>query len=290
MANGIASADLVIALGKEGLMGSFGAGGLSPERVEAGIRMVKEALPEGPYAFNLLNSPNEPSLEERAVDLYLKYDIHLIEASAYLAMTVPLVHYRVAGLSRDPKGEIVIGNHIIGKLSRLEMAQRFLEPPPDDILATLLDQKKISPEQAEIAGQVPMADDITVEADSGGHTDNRPLVGVLPAIIALLDEIQEKHRYKTPVRIGAAGGIGTPSAALAAFVMGAAYVATGSVNQSCVEAGTSEKTRALLAQMEMTDVAMAPSSDMFEMGVKVQVLKRGTMFPMRARIAFHAPR
>ena len=27
---------------------------------------------------------------------------------------------------------------------------------------------------------------------------------------------------------------------------------------------------------------MAPAGDMFEMGVKVQVLKRGTMFPMRA--------
>ncbi len=33
----------------------------------------------------------------------------------------------------------------------------------------------------------------------------------------------------------------------------------------------------------MTDVTMAPASDMFEMGVKVQVLKRGTMFAMRAQ-------
>jgi PfaD family protein len=33
----------------------------------------------------------------------------------------------------------------------------------------------------------------------------------------------------------------------------------------------------------MADVAMAPAADMFEMGVKVQVLKRGTMFPMRAQ-------
>jgi PfaD family protein len=33
----------------------------------------------------------------------------------------------------------------------------------------------------------------------------------------------------------------------------------------------------------MTDVIMAPASDMFEMGVKVQVLKRGTMFAMRAQ-------
>src|SRR5262249_61679856 len=30
------------------------------------------------------------------------------------------------------------------------------------------------------------------------------------------------------------------------------------------------------------DVPMAPAADMFEMGVKVQVLKRGTMFAMRA--------
>jgi PfaD family protein len=33
----------------------------------------------------------------------------------------------------------------------------------------------------------------------------------------------------------------------------------------------------------MTDVTMAPSADMFEMGVKVQVLKMGTLYPMRAQ-------
>jgi trans-AT polyketide synthase, acyltransferase and oxidoreductase domains len=39
--------------------------------------------------------------------------------------------------------------------------------------------------------------------------------------------------------IGLAGGMGTPFAVAAAFVMGADYVLTGSVNQACVEAGTS---------------------------------------------------
>ena len=64
--------------------------------------------------------------------------------------------------------------------------------------------------------------------------------------------------------------------------MGAAYVLTGSVNQACVEAGTSEAVRRLLAEARQADVAMAPAADMFEMGVKVQVLKRGTMFAQRA--------
>ncbi|HTX89625.1 MAG TPA: PfaD family polyunsaturated fatty acid/polyketide biosynthesis protein [Anaerolineales bacterium] len=283
MASGIASEDLVIAMGKAGFLSSFGAGGLSPARVEAAIQKIKAALPDGPYAFNLLNSPNEPATEQKAVDLYLKYQIRAVEASAYLAMTAPLVQYRVAGLSQGPDGQVVIGNRVIGKLSRLEMAQKFLEPAPADLLKTLLDEKKITPQQAELAGRVPMADDITVEADSGGHTDNRPLVGMLPAFLALRNQLQEKYHFAQPVRVGAAGGIGTPDAALAAFMLGAAYVATGSINQACVESGASEHTRNLLAQADMPDVAMAPAGDMFEMGVRVQVLKRGTMFAMRAQ-------
>jgi PfaD family protein len=84
------------------------------------------------------------------------------------------------------------------------------------------------------------------------------------------------------VRVGAAGGIATPASAAAAFAMGAAYVMTGSVNQACRESGTSDSVRLILAQAGQADVAMAPAADMFEMGVKVQVLKRGTMFAMRA--------
>jgi PfaD family protein len=147
----------------------------------------------------------------------------------------------------------------------------------------LVNEGKITPRQAELAEQVPMADDLTVEADSGGHTDNRPLAGLLPSLIALRDETQEKNTFPTQVRIGAAGGIGTPAAALGAFAMGAEYIVTGSINQSCLEAGTSPRVKEALAQAAATDVMMSPSADMFEMGVKVQVLKRGTMFPMRAQ-------
>ena len=48
---------------------------------------------------------------------------------------------------------------------------------------TVIEDKKITAEQAELARTVPMADDITVEADSGGHTDNRPLICMIPAFM-----------------------------------------------------------------------------------------------------------
>ncbi|KAF3886060.1 MULTISPECIES: PfaD family polyunsaturated fatty acid/polyketide biosynthesis protein [Nostocales] len=283
MAGGIASEEMVIALGKEKLLGSFGAGGLSPDRLKGAIHRIQEALPQGPYAFNLIHSPNEPTIERRAVDLYLKYGVTTIEASAFLDLTPNIVYYRAAGLGVNAANQIEIKNKVLAKISRREVASKFLQPAPLKILKELVQQGLITELQANLAAQLPIADDITVEADSGGHTDNRPLVCLLPSILALKNEIQDQYHYSTPIRVGVAGGIGTPESALAGFMMGAAYVVTGSINQSCVEAGTSEYTKKLLAQADMADVMMAPAADMFEMGVKLQVLKKGTMFALRAQ-------
>lgn len=283
MANAIASAEMVIALGKAGILSSFGAAGVIGPRLEAAIQGVQAALPGAPYAFNLIHSPSEEAMERRAVELFLQYGVRVIEASAFLDLTPYVVWYRAAGLSSDPQGGVQIGNRVIAKVSRREVAQKFMEPAPERLLRPLVEQGMITEAQAQLAARVPVADDITVEADSGGHTDNRPLVVILPSIISLRDELQAKHQFPTPVRVGAAGGIGTPSAALAAFMMGAAYIVTGSVNQACIEAGASAHTKKLLSQADMADVMMAPAADMFEMGVKVQLLKRGTMFPMRAQ-------
>ena len=283
MANGISSVELVCAMGKAGFMASFGSAGLSPAKVEEAILRVQTALPGGPYAFNLINSPAESGLERSLVGLYIKHQIRLIEASAYLRLTPDLVYYRAAGLSADEQGNPVIANRIIAKVSRQEVAQHFMNPAPADILQQLLSEGKISALQADLAARIPVADDITVEADSGGHTDNRPLVCLMPGMLALRDQVQRERKYPQRVRIGAAGGISTPGAALAAFMMGAAYIVTGSINQACIESGASTHTRSLLAQAGMADVIMAPAADMFEMGVRVQVLKRGTMFAMRAK-------
>ena len=283
MAHGIASEELVIALGKANILSSFGAGGLTPTRVEAAINCIQQALPYGPYVFNLLHSPSEPVIERRIVDLYLKYGVRTVEASAFLDLSPNIIYYRAAGLNLDAANKIEIRNKVIAKISRREVAAKFLQPAPRKILKQLVEQNLITELQAALAETVPMADDITVEADSGGHTDNRPLVCLLPSIIKLRDEIQEKYCYQQPVRVGVAGGIATHQSALAAFMAGAAYVVTGSINQSCTEAGTSQYTKQLLAQAEMVDVMMAPAADMFEMGVKLQVLKRGTLFPLRAQ-------
>ena len=64
-------------------------------------------------------------------------------------------------------------------------------------------------ERVRLVGSEPLfAEDITVESDSGGHTDNRPLGALLPTIARLRDEMQARHGFSRPIRVGAAGGVG----------------------------------------------------------------------------------
>jgi len=283
MANGIASEEIVEATSRAGGLGFFGAAGLDPGRVEKAIDRLQGSLGQEPFGFNFIHSPAEPDLEAAIADLYIRRGIRRAEAAAFLGLTLPLVKYRLAGIHRGPDGQVVTPNQVFAKVSRVEVAQKFLAPAPAAMLSSLVDQGFLTAEQAELAALVPVAEDITAEADSGGHTDNRPAVCLIPTMIALRDQLQQQYGYVRRPRVGAAGGMATPYSLCAAFAMGAGYVVTGSVNQACVESGSSEIVRGMLAQARQADVAMAPAADMFEMGVNVQVLKWGTMFPVRAK-------
>jgi PfaD family protein len=282
MAKGISSVAMVEALAQAGMLGFFGAAGLLIEEVEAAIDQLQKCLNGRSYGFNLIHSPNEAELENALVDLYLRRGVTLVEASAFLALTPALVRYRTHGISRDSEGQIITPNRIIGKISREEVAEKFFAPPQERFLRELVAAGQLTAEQAEWAAEIPMAQDVTVEADSGGHTDNRPALALLPTILAQKNACQKRYKYAQPLRVGLGGGIATPASAAAAFALGAAYLVTGTVNQACVESGTCDEVRQLLAETRQADVTMAPSGDMFEMGVKVQVIKRGTMFSMRA--------
>ena len=282
MAKGISSVEMVKALGHAGMLGFFGSAGLSLEQVEEAIDLLQAEGRSFPFGVNLIHSPNEPELEKALIDLYLRKQIRLVEASAFMALSLPIVKFRTSGIHRDASGQVIAPNRVIAKISREEVAARFMAPPPEKLLKLLVAAGDLSVEQAEMAKEIPMAQDISVEADSGGHTDNRPALALFPTIKAQANALQAEFSYHYPLRIGLGGGIATPASAVAALSMGAAYLVTGTVNQACVESGTCDTVRQMLAETRQADIIMAPSGDMFELGVKVQVVKRGTMFSIRA--------
>lgn len=287
MAGGIASVDLVVDMAQAGFLSFFGAGALSLPAIEQAIRQIQARLSGGEsYGVNLLHNYYDEKLEWATVELFMSLNVTRVEAAAFVSINAPLVYYRVKGIHRTADGRIVVPHHVFAKVSRPEVATQFLAPPPEALLAELVAAGKITDDEAALAAQIPMAGELTCEADSGGHTDRRPLSVLLPMMLHEREQAILRHDYAErgiDIRLGAAGGIGEPISVHAAFAMGADYISTGSINQACRQSGTAPRVRQMLAEACMADVAMCPASDMFEMGGKVQVLKRGTMYPQRAQ-------
>ncbi|OSM07322.1 putative PfaD family protein [Magnetofaba australis IT-1] len=285
MARGLTTVRMVVEAVRAGCLAFYGSAGQSLAVVEQSILQIQSALDDHPHAWgcNLIHSPQEPQMEEQFVDLFLRYNVMRLSASAFMQLTPDVVRFAAKGMQRDASGAVRRARYLFPKISRPEVAKQFMSPPPEAMLRALQQAGQLTAEECDCAAQLPVAESITVEADSGGHTDNRTLTSLFPAVAALRDALAVEHGYAAPIHLGAAGGIGSPGAVAAAFALGAAYVMTGSINQSAVESGLSEAGRAMLAKADVADMAMAPASDMFEMGGQVQVLKRGALFPQRAR-------
>ncbi|MET9974379.1 PfaD family polyunsaturated fatty acid/polyketide biosynthesis protein [Streptomyces microflavus] len=282
MYKAVASEDMVVRMGRAGLLSYFGAGGLSPDRIVAAIDRFRRELGDGPYGLNLLASLENPAKEEEQVDLLLHHRVRRVEAASFIRPTPSLVRYRLSGLRLGRDGAVVIPNRVMAKVSRPEVAECFLRPAPRILVDALVDAGRIRPEEAALADRVPLADDLVAEADSGGHTDQRQLVILLPEIIRQRDRAARDIPAAARIRVGAAGGIGVPEAAAAAFVLGADFVLTGSINQCTVECGTSERVKDMLQEAEAHDMAIVPAGDMLETGARAQVLRRGLFYPARA--------
>lgn len=283
MYKGIASSELVVRMGRAGLIGFFGSGGLRVAEIDQAIGAIQRELGrDGNYGMNLLHALDDAALEQATVSLFLERGVRNVEAAAYLRMTPSLVRFRFKGAHRDPSGRPVVAQRVLAKVSRPEIAALFMRPPPESILRELVQQGALTAPEAEVAQHMPVSEEVCAEADSGGHTDARNVCTLLPAVRDLRDQMMRQFNYAKRIRVGASGGIGTPEAAAAAFVLGADFVVTGSINQCSPEAGTSSEVKDMLAGLDIQDTAYAPAGDMFELGARVQVVKAGTLFSARA--------
>lgn len=265
---GVSGPEMLRSAAKAGLLGFLGAGGLGADETERHLRALTDDLGlGGSFGVNVLYRHGAPEQEAALVDLLLRRGVGLVEASGFPMMTEGLVRFRLKG------------GRILAKVSRTDVAAEFLAPPPTALVERLLAAGAVTEAEARAAAGRPMADDLCVEAAGGWLYTDADALTLLPAVLRLRDETAlSGHR----VHVGCAGGIGTPEAAAAAFLLGADFVMTGSVNQCTVEAATSDAVKDLLQEAGEYDIDTAPWGEMFELGVRARYLKRGLFFPARA--------
>ena len=202
MANGIGSVEIVEAMARAGFLGVFGSAGLPLPAIEHALDRLERSLSDSlPFGMNLIHSPGEPDMESAVVDLYLKRKVTLVEASAFLNLTLPVVRYRLAGITRDSSGRVVAPIESSPRsLASKSRPSSWLRRRRSSCASWSLPVISARAGRAGIA--IPMAEDVTAEADSGGHTDNQPAIVLLPTMFSLLEQMQAKHSYE--IRPGSA--------------------------------------------------------------------------------------
>jgi mannose/cellobiose epimerase-like protein (N-acyl-D-glucosamine 2-epimerase family) len=101
-----------------------------------------------------------------------------------------------------------------------------MRPAPAELVEALRVSGRLSNVEAEAALHAPVAEDICVEADSAGHTDRGVALVLAPVIQDLRDQIVSTYAAVPSIRVGMAGGLGTPRAIAAAFALGVDFIAT----------------------------------------------------------------
>ena len=254
MMHGVASAEQVIALTGAGMLGIYGADGVATGKVATDLRRIRTAIGDRIFGVSLMADWSRPERDMERIEQYLREDVRLLEVSGFVTASPALVRFRLKGVSAGGKGQAVPRHRILARVTRPAAALLFLQPAPASVVEKLRALGHITEEEARLAGQLPLADDICAQADGSGPSDGGNLLSLLPSVCRLRDEQQQALRLSQPVRVGAAGSLGTPEAMV----------------------------KEMLQAIDVADTDRAPSGELFEQNGQIQVLRKGVFFPARA--------
>jgi len=284
---GVTSPDLVVRCAEAGVLSFLGSRDLPPDQLDAGLRSIQARLVRAqPFGIGMRCDFTDTARDQQIVAACLARRVDAIEARGYLQVTPDLVRFRFQGAAaRDT--DRADRRRLVVRVSRPETAVAFMSAAPEPVIAQLVAAGDLADADAARARREPVASDICVEGDGSGPTDGATALALLPVVVHLRDQMCADTAAEHRIRVGLVGGIGSPAAVAAAFTMGADFVMTGAIHQCTVEAATSDIVKEMLAAADVPDTALAPASDLFELGARSRVLKKGVFFAARAERLFN---
>ncbi|KJK59192.1 hypothetical protein UK12_05775 [Saccharothrix sp. ST-888] len=278
---GVGSAGLVEALGRAGLMGFHD---IRPGTAGSGAP-VGGTVPGGAVAGGALLGGvplGRSGAEAATVDALLGQGVDRVESDHPLGPSRELVRFRCSGAHLDASGRPTAVRHVLARVHGPDHAAAFLSPPADAVLDALVRDGDLTDEEAAAGRRLPVACDVWTDAGSGWRTHTADTGQLLCSVRRVAEQAAVAHGYREPLHVGVGSGVGGPESAAAAFALGADFVVTTGINLCAEESPVPAAVRELLAAVGPADTGWAPAADHFELGARVRVVRRGTLFPARA--------
>lgn len=275
---GAGSVETALRLAGAGLMGVLGGSGLSPEQVAARLLETRRQLPSGaPLALALLHSPENPELEMALALTATENEVDVLEVSGFLQPRLSLLMFRFAGCAERGEPRLVLA-----RVARPDVASELVAPPSSHLLEMGLREGLLSPEDARVAVHWPLVSELCADPEGGGLTGSSSWAVLLPCLKAEATRARQRHGFSGEIFVGACGGMGSPEALAAAFFLGADFVMTTGINSCTPQSPLCPEARDLLAKVGVGDTTYAPAWETFELGGRMEVVRRGTLFAARA--------
>ncbi len=280
MDHGISSKTMVENLAKKGMLSFLSTNGRALSEISDDLKYLSKALESIPtlYGINISYQHSDDERLNKLIELAYLYQIKVIEYTGRYQIPDKLIEYR---LRETEKGSGQLNNLFV-KASSMDIIDRFLEPVPEKILTQLYQKAKITKEVMLEATHTPLANALCIATDSGSETMHDSFGVLLPYVRQKVAILNQKHQYREDVFVGV-GGVGIPDAIASAFLIGVDFVLSHSINYCTVEAEIAPFSKKLLVEATILDTCFAPNKDfLFESNQKIQLLKKGILFPGRA--------
>ncbi|SOD99176.1 ACP S-malonyltransferase [Spirosoma fluviale] len=278
---GISSRQMVESMTKGGMLGFLDIADRPLADVENDLRTLAYTCGKesARYGCTISQGLSDELTIDKLFGLLRAYNIQVIETHDDPQITEKLVEYRLQAF--DQRGEAI--NRLLIKTGNPVVLEEIMKPISETILLKLQQRGKLTKEQVERGRRIALASDVCVLADPGGLTSHGSPFVLFPHALMLREQFTRQYRYEQPIHVGLGGGIGSPLAVQMAFAMGADFVHTTSVNLCTIESGLHAYTKQLLQEISVEDTGYAPCSDfLFNPNKKIQVVKKGVLFPARA--------
>lgn len=268
---GITGVEVAKKLYKNKILGFVGIDCLDKEEVKKIIEHAKTEIPPEYLGVHFSNDLYDSDRAEKIINYLIEQNICNIEVSDFVKPSKELIKYRLKGIRVASNGKITFSNKILVHASTIKCAKAFMNPISDKLLKEMVLAGDITEEIAALAVTVPICDDICIDDEWHGME-----------AIGKLRDIGNINTYVKNIRFGIGGRIGGPASVALAFFCGADFVVTTAINQCTIEANTSEYVKELLQDATENDFAYAPTDELFEFGLRTSVLKKGSLYHIRA--------
>lgn len=216
LGNGASGVELVTTLARAGLLAFLDTEDLELSAIDQALSQLSaDRELQGRFGVGLTYNPESEDIEERLIDMLLRYSVRCVEIRGYAQLSPGLLRYRAQGCDLDGSGRSC--NRIIARIAEISAAAAFLRVP-----------EYTAASGSDFLRKLPAVDALCIDTQAW-RSHRCPSADLFDKALALRDEFSDRNPQSPRVFVGASGLATSTAAVQKLLAKGGDFAVAGSV-------------------------------------------------------------